>query len=391
METIQSPSAPIASAYEGRPSDRIRQYLKELQSQATPGESIRVPPVRVLAKELNVSTATIYHVFKDLTTQGVLQTTVGRGSFLQPPVLSTSQKNICLGISWPNSNDITSRTTLAFQGIIAATMQHSTQISIRAIPRHTFYEGTHRETLLNEAENVDALIYQSHRREFTGFTQYVEEAYEKRGKPIVRLDSPALNATTNFVACDNYSISHRIGKVWAQTGRKFIAYLMRDSFSSTLSTNFTYVGLRNGAELGGLPHTEILSLYNSTIQEEGGYQTMKSYMAKHTRLPDAIYAFGDFLAIGAIRALQESGVSVPEEVSVIGGAGVDHSNSIYNNMTRVKFPFEEVGKQLVNMVVKRIHTHGEAQPSVYVPGKLIGSITTREVENDLFRQAGIMD
>lgn len=378
--------------YAGRPSDRIRQYLKDLQVQAQPGETVRVPPVRILAKDLNVSTATIYHVFKDLTAQGVLQTTVGRGSFLQSqPTQSNAKQNICIGIGWPNTMDMTSRTSLAFEGIIRATMQNTRQISIRAIPRHSFLEGTHRETLLREAENVDALIYQSLRPEFQGFSQIVEETYQKRGKPIVRLDSPFLTSTTNFVACDNFSISYAIGKIWARTGRKRFAYLMRQGFSSTLSTIFTYSGLRNGAEHGGLEKAEVLSLTNPNIFEESGYQTMKTYMANHRELPDAIYAFGDFLAIGAIRALEEAGVSVPDDVSIIGGAGLDHGNSVYNNMTRVKFSYDEVGRRLIDMVLKRIDTNSEAQPASYVPGQLIGFATTRQEENDLFREAGIME
>lgn len=50
---------------------------------------------------------------------------------------------------------------------------------------------------------------------------------------------------------------------------------------------------------------------------EGAYHAMQRYLKEHPA-PHAIFSSGDILAYGAVQALRENGLRVPEDVSVIG-------------------------------------------------------------------------
>jgi LacI family transcriptional regulator len=50
----------------------------------------------------------------------------------------------------------------------------------------------------------------------------------------------------------------------------------------------------------------------------GAYEDMKELIAQRKKLPEAFFAGNDIMAIGCMRAMQEAGYRVPEDVSVIG-------------------------------------------------------------------------
>ena len=71
-----------------------------------------------------------------------------------------------------------------------------------------------------------------------------------------------------------------------------------------------------------------------------------------------MFCANDTLALGVIKALQESGLRVPEDVSVVG---VDDSvNGYYpnNNLTTVSQRYAEAGRSLVELLIDRINGGG---------------------------------
>ncbi|MGH9802190.1 MAG: LacI family DNA-binding transcriptional regulator, partial [Blastocatellia bacterium] len=75
----------------------------------------------------------------------------------------------------------------------------------------------------------------------------------------------------------------------------------------------------------------------------------------------ALFSFNDISAIGAIRALGEAGLKVPEDVSVIGFDDI-HAAAFHNPaLTTIRQPLYQMGKLAAEHLLKRI-ANGSAEP-----------------------------
>ena len=73
-----------------------------------------------------------------------------------------------------------------------------------------------------------------------------------------------------------------------------------------------------------------------------GYNLIHN-LAKTKELPTAIFAVNDPIAIGAMRALQDQGIRVPEQVSIIGFNNIEAGNFTTPSLTTVYAPSKEMG------------------------------------------------
>ena len=105
-----------------------------------------------------------------------------------------------------------------------------------------------------------------------------------------------------------------------------------------------------------------------------GYEAGR-YLAEHDRTMTAIYAANDQMANGAIAALRDSGLRVPEDVSVVG---VDDSLDdfvAHNELTTVRFDLHQRGREVFEHAVPKEGTPGKTV-AIRIPGQLIVRHTT---------------
>jgi DNA-binding LacI/PurR family transcriptional regulator len=82
---------------------------------------------------------------------------------------------------------------------------------------------------------------------------------------------------------------------------------------------------------------------------EQGYQVGKT-LIRERRVPGAIFAANDLLALGLLRALHEEGVRVPEDVSVVGFDDIAGSGYFAPPLTTVRQPFAAVGHRAIEVL-----------------------------------------
>lgn len=86
---------------------------------------------------------------------------------------------------------------------------------------------------------------------------------------------------------------------------------------------------------------------------EIGYKPMRRLL-ETTREFTAVFCFNDIAAIGAIRALKDSGLSVPEDVSVVGFDDIQSAAFATPSLTTVRQPLEQMGKRGAEVLLERI-------------------------------------
>ena len=87
--------------------------------------------------------------------------------------------------------------------------------------------------------------------------------------------------------------------------------------------------------------------------EHGGYLGMKALLAL-PHPPQAVFAAYDNMAIGALRAVYESGLSVPRDIAVFGYDDIREGEYLFQPLTTIHAPVEEMARIGVNLITDRI-------------------------------------
>ena len=99
-------------------------------------------------------------------------------------------------------------------------------------------------------------------------------------------------------------------------------------------------------------------------------------LLKHPQRPTAVLAVADTVAAGAMRAISEAGLRVPEDISVIGFDNVDLCSMLTPTLTTMSQPRKRLGMTAVELIMEKISGDTE-QKSIYLPHELIVRQSTR--------------
>ena len=97
---------------------------------------------------------------------------------------------------------------------------------------------------------------------------------------------------------------------------------------------------------------------------ENGYQSTKKLL-KCGESFTALYAVADALAIGALRALYEEGLRVPQDISLAGYDGIDMANYTVPSLTTMRQPVEEMAKHTTRLLFDIIAGKTQHQHIIY--------------------------
>ena len=109
--------------------------------------------------------------------------------------------------------------------------------------------------------------------------------------------------------------------------------------------------------------------------ESGGYLRMKEMLSMRVR-PDAVFCCYDLMAIGAISALRESGLRVPDDMAIMGFDDLTVSRYIEGGLTTIANPCEDMIAIAVNVLTKRAKNQNASQQQIALRPALIVRSTT---------------
>ena len=97
-----------------------------------------------------------------------------------------------------------------------------------------------------------------------------------------------------------------------------------------------------------------LLILSGNFTVRSGYDLLASKIASGTPLPDAYFAASDSLAIGALRALQENGINVPEDIQIISFNDTSLAKQVYPPLSSVTVYTEEMGRTAMDVLNKQV-------------------------------------
>jgi LacI family transcriptional regulator len=181
--------------------------------------------------------------------------------------------------------------------------------------------------------------------------------------PVVVIDRRIAARNVDSVRCDSEAGAHALTRHLLDLGHRRIGVL---TGPRSISTSVDRVaGVRRALDEAGLPLPEELVHY-------GGYNYGKSNQADGHRMalellaapgdrPTAIFCANNFIAFGAIRALREAGLRVPEDMSIVAFDDLPEEWVSEPFLTVAAQPAYEIGRHAASLLLSQIS--GERQPS----------------------------
>ena len=120
-------------------------------------------------------------------------------------------------------------------------------------------------------------------------------------------------------------------------------------------------GFQAALSAAGRPRTHLVAAGDFSV--ERAKQAMHELLAADPRI-DAVFAASDLTAIGAMRAIEESGRRVPDDVAVVGFDDVREAALTVPPLTTVRQPIADLGRTMAQLLLRRIA--GEDPPRVTV-------------------------
>ena len=163
-------------------------------------------------------------------------------------------------------------------------------------------------------------------------------------------------------------------------GHRRIAFMRGQPFSSDSDDRWkslVAVAARMGLEIK--PEL-VVHLERDLSSPELGYPVVQQLLA--ARQPfTALVAFNDISAIGAIRALQDVNLHVPEDVSVIGFDDIKAAAFTLPRLTTINQPLEEIGRIATQSLLNRIHNTVPPSDEITVEPELVVRESTGPVKS----------
>jgi LacI family transcriptional regulator len=118
------------------------------------------------------------------------------------------------------------------------------------------------------------------------------------------------------------------------------------------------------------PLPELL-IEEGPFNEVGGYQGARTLLGRSPR-PTAIFAANDLMAIGAMKAIREAGLRIPDDIAVIGFDNISAAELVTPQLTTIAQPQEHMGRTAAELLFSRIAGEAPETPrTVELPFELI--------------------
>ena len=183
------------------------------------------------------------------------------------------------------------------------------------------------------------------------------------GIPIVLLNKPFGQHPFSTISADNYEGGFLAGNYLVALGHQVIAHLTGPRNHGNLADRCK--GFLKAVDSSGNGRTAIVVHGEHT--QNGGYEMAKQLLSQH-RDVTAIFAGNDATAFGALRAILEMGLTVPDQISLMGFDNVELSSLIHPPLTTIHQPKYEMGQAAVEILLKHSKSPRTCVPEQRVLG-----------------------
>lgn len=180
---------------------------------------------------------------------------------------------------------------------------------------------------------------------------------------IVYVGLNRLEVNCDQVICDCYQAVQAAYNLLWEYGHRNIAFIGAEKegrYKGYLRAQELKVGKCNETYISSLEHLSMDGGYHSAIQ-----------LLRKTPKPSALICANDVTAIGALQACKDQGLSVPDDVSVMGIADITTARFVIPKLTTIHAPLEEMTRLCINTLIDRIANGFTVPLRICVPYSIV--------------------
>lgn len=178
----------------------------------------------------------------------------------------------------------------------------------------------------------------------------MDEIIEQHSQPIMVVNRKLRKNHSHCIVCDHKGSSFNATQYLISRGHKEIAFISGTMDSPTAIERLS--GYKDAMLTNGLEIVESLIVHGHWTPSCGAEAVMKLH---HQAVPfSAILASNDDMAIGAIKALDDLGINVPQQVSIIGFDDIPNAPFLKPALSSVKDPVNEMINEVIHRVISML-------------------------------------
>jgi LacI family transcriptional regulator len=333
-----------------------------------------MPTIREVAKQANVSVATVSHVingtrFVEPQTQERVRSAIKSLGY-RPNLLARSlrrRETHTIGLIVPdNANPFFADVARVIEN---AGFAEGYSVILCNTDRSETKEERYIDVLL--AKQVDGLIFISSTDRFD-LLQNVRDA----GVPVVVVDRDPGDLSVSQVLVGNDQGGYLAGQYLVRLGHRRIGCIGGSSVGNpswSRVTGFVRALNEAGVEIGSE------AIVQGDFRYASGESAMRALLERDLRLT-AVFATNDLMAIGAMVTLRRAGFQVPDDVSLIGFDNILQAATMIPALTTIEQPVNELGQATVRLLLDQILGRADAPGIAWVPTRLIERESCRAID-----------
>jgi LacI family transcriptional regulator len=195
------------------------------------------------------------------------------------------------------------------------------------------------------AKQIDGILFIS-----TGeYTNNLEKTIEFN-IPIVVVDRDIDEINADIVLVDNNDGGFKATKYLIELGHQRIACIAGPS--QTTPSAQRIAGYQRALEEARINFDRSL-IIPGDYRYTSGERAMRELLTKSPR-PTAVFASNDMMALGAYQAINNQGMKIPDDISIVGFDNIPFSQAVYPTLTTIEQPIHEIADLAVDFLINKI-------------------------------------
>lgn len=260
------------------------------------------------------------------------------------------------------------------KSLSAAVGEKGYSIIISSSEENPEVEATEIQQLIGR--KLDALVIASSGTDIRPF-----QRIERHGLPFVLIDREIPGLAANFVGIDDEAAGRLATQHLIDEGCRTIAHICGRENSTGMRR---LEGYQHALQRAGLPFSESLVMARSSVDIDGtrlGAEAMR-LLLKRRPVPDGVFAHNDPLAIGAMEAILEAGLRIPEDVALIGCGNLHYDESLRVPLSSIDQNSQGIGERTAGILLSLLTSKVQPQPmSVILEPSLVVRASTMKTRS----------
>jgi LacI family transcriptional regulator len=198
----------------------------------------------------------------------------------------------------------------------------------------------------------------------------------RSGRRLVFVNTYVEDGSFNVINFDNFGGSFDVTKHLLESGHRDIA-LIKGPIEAKDARERTR-GYRAAMAEFGIRDTSDLE-FQGEYTQEAGYLAMRTLLSGDRTRPSAVVCANDYCAMGALRALNEAGVAIPDEMAIAGFDGITSGQYTQPSLTSVRVPMHAIGNRAIERLIELIDTGDESSRQEIIPVEIVLRASTGQI------------